>query len=101
MKRERIANLPEDDWRRKDVNFQEPRLSRNLELAELLFNIGYVHSRTSGETAIAWTLRHSAVTGAIVGARTPEQISELVGGAEFRLSESELEEINKFLEEHP
>lgn len=101
MKRERIANLPEDDWRRKSAAFQEPQLSRNLELAELLFNIGYVHNRTTGETAIAWTLRHPAVTGAIVGARTPEQISEQVGGAEFRLSESELEEINKFLAEHP
>jgi len=101
MTRERIDNFPEDDWRQRNEEFQEPRLSRNLKLASLLQDIGYPYNRTTAEVAIAWTLRHPAVTGAIVGGRHPEQLEEIVGAAEFRLSESELEQIEKFLQENP
>ena len=101
MTAERVANLPEDDWRKRDTNFQEPHLSRNLALANLLSEIGYPHSRSTGEVAIAWTLQHPAVTGAIVGGRHPKQIADTIGAAEFRLSESELAQIDKFLQEHP
>lgn len=101
MTRERIANLPENDWRKHDPEFREPRLSRNLALVEKLNEIGYMHNRTPGEIAIAWTLHNPAVTGAIVGARSPSQIENLIGAAEFRLSAAELEEIEKFLKEHP
>ncbi len=101
MSRERIAKLPEDDWRKRDAEFLEPRLSRNLALVEKLGEIGYMHNRTPGEVAIAWTLRNPAVTGAIVGARNPEQIDNTIGAAEFRLTGSELAEIEEFLKEHP
>ena len=101
MTRERIDDFPEDDWRKRNEEFQEPRLSRNLKLASLLQDIGYPYNRTTAEVAIAWTLRHPAVTGAIVGGRRPEQVEEIIGAAEFRLSESELEQIEKFLQENP
>jgi aryl-alcohol dehydrogenase-like predicted oxidoreductase len=101
MTRERIASLPEDDWRRRDVEYQEPRLSRTLALVELLREIGARHGRSPGEVAIAWTLRTPWVTGAIVGARRPDQIDGLVGAAAFRLSEAELAGIEQFLAEHP
>ena len=101
MTPERVASFPADDWRKRDAEFQEPRLSRNLRLASLLQDIGYPHGRSTGEVAIAWTLRHPAVTGAIVGARRPQQIADLIGAAEFRLSESELAQIEKFLQENP
>ena len=101
MTRERIDNFPEDDWRKRNEEFQEPRLSRNLKLASLLQDIGYPYNRTTAEVAIAWTLRHPAVTGAIVGGRRPEQVEEIIGAAEFRLSERELEQIEKFLQENP
>jgi aryl-alcohol dehydrogenase-like predicted oxidoreductase len=101
MTPERVASFPADDWRKRDAEFQEPRLSRNLRLASLLQDIGYPYGRSTGEAAIAWTLRHPAVTGAIVGARRPEQIADLVGAAEFRLSKSELARIEKFLQENP
>lgn len=101
MTRERIANLPQDDWRRGSSEFQEPHLSRNLQLVQLLTDIGFPHQMSPGEVAIAWALAHPAVTGAIVGARHPDQISNLVGAAEFRLSESEQEEIEEFLKQHP
>ncbi len=101
MSPERVANLPEDDWRKRDPEFQEPRLSRNLKLANLLTEIGYPHNMSPGNVAIAWTLRHPAVTGAIVGARHPRQIEETIEAAEFRLSDSELAQIDKFLQENP
>jgi aryl-alcohol dehydrogenase-like predicted oxidoreductase len=101
MSKERIEKLPPDDWRRNDPEFQEPRLSRNLKLADLLTEIGYPHNITAGVVAIAWTLSNPAVTGAIVGARHPGQIEDLVIAAETRLTESELEQINKFLQENP
>jgi aryl-alcohol dehydrogenase-like predicted oxidoreductase len=96
MTRERIANFPDDDWRSKSEDFQEPRLSRNLQLAELLRNIGSRHGRSAGEVAIAWTLRLPAVTGAIVGARGPEQVEGIIGAGTFRLTPEEIAEIEAF-----
>ena len=93
MTRERIANLPADDFRKKAINFQEPLLSRNLALAEVLVKIGARHGRSAGEVAIAWALRHPAVTGAIVGMRSPAQAKEALGAMEFRLSKEEISEI--------
>jgi aryl-alcohol dehydrogenase-like predicted oxidoreductase len=101
MSRERIANLPEDDWRRRDPQFQEPRLSRNLELVEKLNEIAFMHNITPGAVAIAWTLRHPGVTGAIVGARRPEQVDGIIPAAEFRLTDSEAAELEEFLKENP
>jgi aryl-alcohol dehydrogenase-like predicted oxidoreductase len=93
MTRERALNLPADDWRRRNPAFQEPHLTRNLELVELLRAIGTRHGRTPGEVAIAWVLRHPAVTGAIVGLRNPSQVDGVIGAAEFRLTPAEIEEI--------
>jgi aryl-alcohol dehydrogenase-like predicted oxidoreductase len=98
MTRERIASLPKDDWRlTKNLEFQEPRLTRNLRLVERLRAIGARHGRSPGEVAIAWTLRRQEVTGAIVGGRRPEQVDGFIGAAEFRLSADELEEIEEAL----
>jgi aryl-alcohol dehydrogenase-like predicted oxidoreductase len=96
MTAERAANLPQDDWRRKNVEFQQPKLSRNLELVELLRKIGDRHGRTPGEVAIAWTLNNPAVTAAIVGVRKPEQVAGIAGALEFRLSPEEVAEIEAF-----
>jgi aryl-alcohol dehydrogenase-like predicted oxidoreductase len=101
MTRERIENLPSDDWRRNSSDFQEPRLSRNLELVELLEEIGEDQGRSPGEVAIAWTLRHPAVTAAIVGGRSPDQVDGIIGAAELHLSEDELDRIEAFLRENP
>ncbi len=97
MTRERAANFSADDWRRNNKEFQEPRLSTNLELVELLKRIGAPHGRSAGEVAIAWTLRHPAVTGAIVGGRTAAQVDGIVGAAEFRLSAEEIGVIERFI----
>lgn len=101
MSKERIDNMPQDDWRKRDTEYQEPRLSRNLELANLLSDIAFPHNITAGVVAVAWTLKNPGVTAAIVGSRSTEQIEEMIMAAEFRLSDVELEQINNFFAEHP
>ena len=93
MTRERIGRLPADDWRRQSPQFQEPLLSRNLALVEVLRAIGHRHRRTPAEVAIAWTLAQPAVTGAIVGLRSARQVEGIAGAATFRLGRAELDEI--------
>lgn len=101
MTRERVERMPEDDWRKRSAEFQEPRLKRNLALSNLLTEIGYPHDVPAGVVAIAWTLRDPAVTAAIVGARHPNQIENLLPAAELRLSDLEVQQIEKFLQENP
>ena len=96
MTRERVAEFPADDFRKRTPNFQEPLLTRNLELAELLRDIAKRHGRSTGEVAIAWTLRNPAVTAAIVGMRSAKQVDGIIGAADFRLSATELTEIEDF-----
>jgi aryl-alcohol dehydrogenase-like predicted oxidoreductase len=97
MTRERIAGLPEDDWRKHSPNFQEPLLSRNLRLVETLRAIGKRQNATPGEVSIAWTLRNSAVTGAIIGVRSTQQVSGIAGAADVRLSPNDILEIEQGL----
>ncbi|MEY2428236.1 MAG: hypothetical protein QOJ40_1121, partial [Verrucomicrobiota bacterium] len=77
MTRERVAKLPDDDWRKTHSDFNEPKLSAHLRLVEQLRAIGERHDCFPGAVAVAWTLRHPAVTAAIVGARKPEQVDEV------------------------
>lgn len=96
MTKERVANFPENDWRKRRDFFQEPMLSRNLAIADKLQEIAARHGRTAGEAAIAWTLRRPEVTGAIVGVRSAEQVAGVIGAGEWRLSTDELAEIEKY-----
>ena len=101
MTRERVENLPADDWRRRNPDFQEPNLSRNLELAAMLTEIAKPHGRTAGEAAIAWVLKNPAVTAAIVGVRKPEQVAGVIGAAKWRLTDEEARRIDAFLNGGP
>ena len=93
MTRERISTLPDDDWRKHHPDFNEPGLSANLALVERLRAIGRRHDTSPGAVAVAWTLHNPAVTAAIVGARKPEQVNDMVAAAEIRLTQSEIEEL--------
>ncbi len=97
MTAERVASLPADDWRRRAVEFKEPRLSRNLKLVELLREIGAAHQVGPGVVAVVWTLHHASVTAAIVGGRSAEQVEGLAPALNFRLSQEEYGRINTFL----
>ena len=96
MTRERVARLPEDDWRKRHADFMEPNLSRNLSLVEILERIARDHGRSPGEVAIAWTLQNPAVTGAIVGARNAKQADGVMRAAELHLSGDEILQIAEF-----
>jgi aryl-alcohol dehydrogenase-like predicted oxidoreductase len=101
MTAERVRNLPEDDWRKRNANFQSPKLERNLELVELLRQIGHEHGVEPGVVAVAWTLRHPAITAAIVGARRPDQVDGVIPAATFRLTDGEASRIERWVAEHP
>jgi aryl-alcohol dehydrogenase-like predicted oxidoreductase len=93
MTPERAAALPADDFRSRNPEFSEPRLTKNLELVERLRQVGSRHGRTPGEVAIAWTLRHPAITGAIVGARNAKQAEGVMRASELKLTTDEINEI--------
>ena len=99
MTAERAAALPADDWRRRNPEFNEPRLSRNLKLVNLLREIGAGHSIAPGVVAVAWTLRNPAITAAIVGGRSPQQVEGVAPALHFRLSDEEYSRINEYLKE--
>jgi aryl-alcohol dehydrogenase-like predicted oxidoreductase len=90
MTRERIAGLPDDDWRKHDDRFREPELSRNLALVERLGAVADRHGTVPGAAAIAWTLGNPAVDGAIVGFRSPDQVDPLIDAANLELSEEDI-----------
>ena len=90
---ERVTALPSDDWRRRAPDFRLPRLRRNLALRDALRPIALRHGTSVSSIAIAWTLAWPGVTGAIVGARTPEQVDGWIGAAAIALTPEDLEEI--------
>src|SRR6266404_2196961 len=91
MTRQRIAKLPASDWRSRDEEFTEPRLSKNLALVERLREVGRNYGRPPGQVAVAWTLHNPAVTGAIVGARDAEQVERNVGAADLQLTDEDVD----------
>jgi len=93
MTRERISNLPEDDWRKKSSDFNEPKLSKNLLIVEKLKEIAGRYNRNAGEVAIAWVLNNPAVTGAIVGARNAEQVDGVFRADTLNLTTEEIKEL--------
>jgi len=98
--RQRVAQFPPDDHRRNDRQFQEPRLSANLALAAALERIAAAQGHTAAHLAISWVLRRSEVTAAIVGARRPAQIEEVVGAADWALSPENLAAVEECLRSH-
>ncbi len=91
--RERIAAMPEDDWRKTDPQFAEPQLSRHLALVARLRAVADRHGVTPGAVAVAWTLRNPAVSGAITGFRRPAQVEPIVAAAGLELTDRDVAEI--------
>ena len=91
---ERVTHLAPDDWRRRSAEFQPPNLARNLALRDALIPIAERHDSTVATVAVAWTLAWPGVTGAIVGARSPEQVDGWIGAASLELTRKDLDEIS-------
>ena len=96
--RERIERMAEGDWRRRSFRFQEPELSRILELRDALGPIAERHGSSIAAVAVAWTLAWPGVTGAIVGARSADQVDGWVGAASLALTAADLDEIAAAIE---
>ena len=101
MTRERIAKLPDSDWRRRDPEFREPKLSKNLRFVDRLRGIAEKYGRPVGQVAVAWVLRNHAVTAAIVGARSPQQVEQNVGAVELHLTDGDVAQIEGVGERKP
>jgi aryl-alcohol dehydrogenase-like predicted oxidoreductase len=95
---ERAAKLAPTDWRRRSADFSGEGLKRNLQLAESLKTVARVHSTTIAAVAVAWTLAWPATTGAIVGARTPQQVEGWIEAATLELTDTDMAEIATAIE---
>jgi aryl-alcohol dehydrogenase-like predicted oxidoreductase len=95
MTRERIESMAEDDWRKHDARFNEPQLSRSLDVVERLKRVADRYDTTPGAVAVAWTLHNPAVDGAIVGFRRPDQVDPILTAAELELTADDIEEIER------
>lgn len=93
MTRERIMNLPDNDWRKRNDEFNEPRLTQNLKLAETMERIAARHQVPTPAVSIAWTLAHPAVTGAIVGMRRADQVDGVIPGGSLKLTDEDMQEL--------
>jgi aryl-alcohol dehydrogenase-like predicted oxidoreductase len=93
MTRERIEQMPADDWRARDPRFTEPQLSEHLALAARLQAVADRHGVTAGAVAVAWTLRNPAVDGAITGFRRPGQVDQIIAAAALELTDEDINEI--------
>jgi len=96
--RERVEQMAADDWRRRNVEFQEPALSRNLALRDALRPVAVRHDVSIAAAAVAWTLSWPGVSGAIVGARYPQQVDGWIGAGNLTLQAADLDEIAGALE---
>lgn len=94
-----INRIAADDWRHKNPEFHEPNLSINLDFAEKLKPIAAKYGKTVAQLSVAWTLRNPEVTSAIVGARRPSQVEEIVGSAGWKIDEEDLKVIDNLLAE--
>ena len=95
---DRVKALAEDDWRRCSSDFTQPRLGRNLALRDALRPLAGRRGTTVAEIAIAWTLAWTGVSGAIVGARTPEQVDGWIDAGSVELTGDDLDEIAMILD---
>ena len=96
--RERAERMAADDWRRRNPEFREPLLSRNLALRDALRPIASRHGVSVAAVAVAWTLSWPGVSGAIVGARSPEQVDGWLAAGNLTLEAADIDEIAGALE---
>ncbi len=94
-----VADLPDDDHRHGDPEFNPPRLARNMRIAAGLAEIARESGHTATQLAIAWLLCRPEVTAPIVGARKPSQIEGTAPAGDWELSDAEISAVEKLLED--
>jgi aryl-alcohol dehydrogenase-like predicted oxidoreductase len=87
------GRMAPDDWRLRASEFQNGCLESNLALRDSLFPIAARFEVSVSSIAIAWILSWPDVTGAIVGARRPEQVEDWANAWRVALSPRDFDEI--------
>ena len=95
---ERVAALAAEDWRRRGPEFKSPQLERNIALRDALQPVAARHHTTVSAVAIAWVLAWPGITGAIVGARSAQQVDGWLPAATVVLTRDDLEDIRTAIE---
>jgi aryl-alcohol dehydrogenase-like predicted oxidoreductase len=95
---EKAQSLHELDWRGRSDEFHPPKVKRNLALRDALRPVAQRHGATTAAVAIAWILAWPGMTGAIVGARNPDQVDGWITAAKLELDQADLQEIEQALQ---
>jgi aryl-alcohol dehydrogenase-like predicted oxidoreductase len=74
-----------------------PEIQRKLDLVEELAKLAAEAGVTMTHMAVAFALGHPGVTSAIIGPRTPEQLADLLAGADVRLEPPILDAIDELV----
>ncbi len=96
--KERVQNLPTNDWRSRNAEFTE-KLDANLAVAAAMGRVAERYGVSTASVAVAWVLAWPGVTAAIVGARSPKQVDGWIAAARLELSLADMHEISKVIEE--
>jgi aryl-alcohol dehydrogenase-like predicted oxidoreductase len=81
----------------RQFDLARPENQRKLDLVEALAKLAADAGISMTHLAIAFTLEHPDVTSAIIGPRTPEQLDNLVAGADVRLDAATLDAIDELV----
>jgi aryl-alcohol dehydrogenase-like predicted oxidoreductase len=87
----RAARIPDR------FDFSKPENQRKLDLVEELMKVASDAGTSLTHLAMAFVLEHPAVTSAIIGPRTMEQLTDVLGGADLRLSHDILDRIDELV----
>lgn len=98
----RATTLDASDWRASGVIFGQPLLTeenreQNLNVVRQLAEIAASADMTLPQLALKWVLANPAVTVSLVGARTPEEITEAAEAPATSLTEDQLQRIGDTL----
>jgi len=92
-----LNSLDPGDFRRGRHFAQEPVYSRLKQARSMLEAIARDYHKKMVDLALAWVLRQPAVTGAIVGMRNEQEAMEMAGGINWKLTEPEIQAIERAL----
>jgi aryl-alcohol dehydrogenase-like predicted oxidoreductase len=81
----RIEEAPGD----YEEAYERRAVEGNFQVVDAAAEIAAAHGATIPQVALAWLLGTDGVTAPVLGARTLEQLEELLGAADLRLSEDE------------
>ncbi|MEO8394462.1 MAG: aldo/keto reductase [Chloroflexota bacterium] len=95
------TTFPPDDERSTFPRFKGETFVRFLRVADQLKQVAADKGLTLVQLAIAWQLRLPAITCVLVGAKSPEQVTEYTGAVGVTFTPEELARIETILQDAP